>query len=95
MTDKLYAAEGGQEITEEMIDRWCDAYDRGEFPEGEHTTGGVVYGRPPLSSEATVVITVKVPMGMKKAVERRAREEGVTTSAFARSALAEKLLATR
>ena len=29
-----YIAANGQEITEAMIGSWCDAYERGEFPEG-------------------------------------------------------------
>lgn len=48
---KAYTAADGREVTEEMIDRWCEAYERGEFPEGERTVGGVVRGRPPLSNE--------------------------------------------
>ena len=90
---KAYTAANGQEITEEMIDRWCDAYERGEFPEGEHTVGEVVYGRPPLSSEGSAVLSIKVPISMKKAIERQAQKEGMTTSAYARSALADKLVA--
>lgn len=89
---KTYIAANGQEITEEMIDRWSDAYERGEFPEGEKTVGKVLYGRPPLSTDGTAVISIKVPVGMKVAVECRAKEEGVLTSAYARAALADKLL---
>ena len=37
-----YIAANGQEITEAMIGSWCDAYERGEFPEGERTVGEVV-----------------------------------------------------
>lgn len=29
-----YIAANGQEITEAMIELWCDAYDRDEFPGG-------------------------------------------------------------
>lgn len=47
MSERKWVAANGQEITEEMIGRWCDAYERGEFPEGERTVGGVVHGRPP------------------------------------------------
>lgn len=90
---KTYIAANGQEITEEMIDRWCEAYDKGEFPEGEYTLGPIVYGRPPLSSEGTAVLSVKVPIGMKRAIEREARNEGITASAFARKALEDRLLA--
>jgi hypothetical protein len=89
---KTWVAANGQEITEEMIDRWCDAYERGEFPEGERTVGRVVHGRPPLSTGGTAVISIKVPIGMKRAVERKAKSEGVSTSAYARAALADRLL---
>lgn len=92
MSDKRFAPDG-TEITEEMIDRWCAAYEAGEFPEGERTEGGVVRGRPPLSSEGSVVLSAKVPAGMKAAVERRAAEEGVSMGAFVRDALTDKLLA--
>lgn len=66
---KSYKASNGQEITEDMIDRWCASYEKGEFPKGEHTAGSVVYGRPPLSEgEATVTLSVKVPAGLKEAI---------------------------
>lgn len=90
---KAYTAADGRIITDEMINRWCDAYDKGEFPEGERTTGEVVYGRPPLSSEGTVVLSVKVPVGMKAALERRAKSQGMSASALARDAIAKELLA--
>lgn len=41
MSERKWAAANGQEITEEMVRRWCDAYERGEFPECERTVGGV------------------------------------------------------
>ncbi len=87
-----YTAANGQDLTDEMIDRWCEAYDRGEFPEGERTVGCVIHGRPPLSAEGTATISIKVPVGMKKALEQRAADAGVTLSAFSRSALADKLI---
>lgn len=40
-----YAAANGQEFTDATIDRWCEAYEQGEFPEGERTIGGAM-GRP-------------------------------------------------
>ena len=30
---RTWVAANGQEITEEMIDHWCDAYERGESPQ--------------------------------------------------------------
>ena len=49
MSERKWAAANGQEVTEEMVRRWCDAYERGEFPEGERTVGGVVHGRPGIA----------------------------------------------
>lgn len=92
---KTYIAANGQEMTEEMIDRWCESYEKGEFPEGEHTVGSVVLGRPPLSSgEATVTLSVKIPAGMKKAIDKEAKNEGVSSSAYVRSILADSLIKT-
>lgn len=51
MMGKTYTAANGQVVTDEMIDAWCESYERGEFPDGEHTVGGIVHGRPPLSGE--------------------------------------------
>jgi hypothetical protein len=89
---KAYMAANGQEITEEMIDRWCDAYEKGEFPEGEHTVGAVVCGRPPLSYEGSSVLSVKIPIGMKRAIERKATSDGLSTSAYVRSVLVSDLV---
>jgi hypothetical protein len=88
-----YYAPNGTEITEEMIDRWCEAYERGEFPEGEHSIGPVVMGRPPLSTDKTETLTIKLPAGMKAAFKRKAEEQGTTASAYARSIIADSLLA--
>lgn len=63
---KAYATANGQVVTDEMIDAWCESYERGEFPDGEHTVGGIVHGRPPLSGEGTATLSVKIPLGMKE-----------------------------
>lgn len=46
-----WTAANGQEITDEMIARWRKSYEQGEFPEDERTVGGVIMGRPPLSTD--------------------------------------------
>lgn len=46
-----YIAVDGSLITEEMIVSWNKAYEAGEFPEGEHTIGDVVYGVPQRSDK--------------------------------------------
>ena len=81
MMGKTYTAANGQVVTDEMIDAWCESYERGEFPDGEHT------------GEGTATLSVKIPLGMKEAIRRRAAAEGMTPSEFARAALSEKLLA--
>ena len=43
--------------------------------------------------EGTATLSVKIPLGMKEAIRRRAAAEGMTPSEFARAALSEKLLA--
>lgn len=88
-----YIAANGQEITEAMIGSWCDAYERGEFPEGERTVGEVVMGRPPLSSDKTTTLTVKIPVGMKVALAHNAKEQGQTLSTYARTLLTDGLMA--
>ena len=88
-----YRAANGQEITEEMISRWCDAYEQGEFPAGERTVGGVVLGRPPLSADKTVTLNIKVPVGMKAALAKKAKKNGKTVSGYAREIIAEDLMA--
>lgn len=76
MMGKTYTAANGQVVTDEMIDAWCESYERGEFPDGEHTVGGIVRGRPPLSGEGTATLSVKIPLGMKEAIRRRALPRG-------------------
>ena len=88
-----YVAASGQEFTDTMIDRWCDAYEQGEFPEGEHTIGKVVMGRPPLSSDKTTTLTVKIPVGMKVVMADNAKKRGQTLSTYARTLLADGLIA--
>lgn len=90
---RTYTAANGTTFTDEDIDRWCEYYDKGEFPPGEHTVGEVVMGRPPLSGDRTVTLTVKLPEGMKAAVKRKADGEGVSTAAYVRSVLVSDLLA--
>lgn len=77
-----------------MIDEWCGYYDKGEFPPGEHTTSVVLRGRPPLSQVGTTPLTVKLPTGMKAAIEKKAAAEGLSVSADVRGVFSEWLLQT-
>lgn len=75
-----------------MIASWGEALDRDEWPEGWHNVGGVVESLP-SSSEAMSTISLKVPLSMRRAIEREAKEEGVSISAFVRGALVDRLIA--
>ena len=85
-------ANDGQMVTDVMIDGWCEALDRDEWPDGWHNVGDVVAGRPP-AAETMAVLSLKLPAGKKKAIEREAKSEGISTSAFARRALEDRLIA--
>lgn len=87
-----YIAADGREITEEMIEHWCASYELGEFPEGEHSVGSVVMGRPPLSNQKTESMTIKLPAGMRAALRLRAEQMGVNTSEYVRSVLTDALV---
>ena len=42
-------AENGQNVTDCMLDEWCDALDRDEWPEGWRNVGEVVEGHLPVA----------------------------------------------
>ena len=88
-----YIAASGTEITEEMIDMWCEAYEKGELPEGDHFHGPVVYGMPPHSNEKSSVLQVAIPEGMKKDIEKKAQSEGISINSFVLGLLMDGLLA--
>ncbi|MDR1015577.1 MAG: ribbon-helix-helix protein, CopG family [Coriobacteriales bacterium] len=89
--DVIRAADG-QMVTSDMLSRWCEALDKDEWPQGEHSVGEAISGRPPLSAEGSAVLSVKVSPAMKRAIENKAKSEGVTTSDFVRSMLASSLV---
>lgn len=80
-------------VTEEMIERWGTALDHDEWPDDWHNNGKVVIGRPPMSAEGSAVLSVKVPPAMKRALENKAKDAGVSTSDMVRTILANSLLA--
>ncbi|WP_172135145.1 ribbon-helix-helix protein, CopG family [Adlercreutzia sp. ZJ473] len=83
----------GQLVTDEMVDTWCESLDCDEWPNGWVNVGDVVHGKPPVDLGESVVLSVKVPVGMKRAIEARAESRGVSTSAAARELLENGLLA--
>ena len=88
-----FKAADGSIVTDEMIDGWCEALDRDEWPEGWKSRSEIDYGRPPLSVGGTVTLSIKIPVAMKQAIASEAKRRGTSTSNYARTLLAEALLA--
>ena len=88
-----FKATDGSVVTDEMIDGWCEALDRDEWPEGWKSRSEIVYGRLPLSVGGPVTLSIKVPVAMKQAIASEAKRRGTSTSNYARTLLAEALLA--
>ena len=84
---QTYEAADGTIFTDNDINRWCEYYDRGEFPPGEHSTGEIVHGKPPRTGAEQTSLTIKVPVGLKKAINAKAKSAGISTSAFVRNQL--------
>lgn len=87
-----YIAASGTEITKEMIDMWCEAYEKGELPEGDYFHGPVVYGMPPHSNEKSSVLQVVIPEGIKKDIEKKAQSGAISINSFVLGFLMDGLL---
>ncbi|WP_156789837.1 hypothetical protein [Coriobacterium glomerans] len=68
-------AENGVEVTDEMITDWEDALERDEWPTGWQNIGELSEERLPKSNCENVALSVKVPIGIKKAIEAEAKTE--------------------
>lgn len=86
-------AANGQLVTDEMIDRWCQSLDNDEWPSDWVNVGDIVHGKPPIETNNNVVLSVKIPVGMKRAIENRAKNAGISMSAAARELLEDGLMA--
>lgn len=86
-------AENGSVVTERMIEEWSAALDRDEWPSGWRNVGDVVEGKLPRSGANTETISIKVTPAMKAAIDREAKSEGKTASAFVRGLIADSLIA--
>jgi len=89
--DTIRAADGTL-VTESMLKHWTDALDKDEWPKGEYSVGEVILGRPRMSTEGSAVLSVKVPLAMKRAIEIEAKLNGLSTSNYVRTILASELI---
>lgn len=61
-------------VTDEMLDKWSEALDRDEWPEGWENRSDVVYGKPPLTKGGSTTLSIKVPIAMKEAIAAEAKK---------------------
>ncbi|MEG0477604.1 MAG: toxin-antitoxin system antitoxin subunit [Raoultibacter sp.] len=84
--DKKFIAEGNVEITDELLDTWAEPWERGEIP---GVAAGFVSapGRPRISEETSRVVSIRLPLSVISAMERKARRQGETRSQCMRNAI--------
>lgn len=85
-TDAL-GTSNGVEITEELLDEWADAYERGEWSDGKT----LILGRPRLADEEVRPVTFKLPLSKIAALDLKASQRGGTRSEALREAVDEYL----
>lgn len=88
-----FKAEGGVTVTDDMLDAWADAAERGDYP-GLGGDGVVYSGRiPPTDAEleAETVRAVGLSDDLWDMVDARAKRSGVSVSEIVRQALVREL----
>lgn len=88
---RKHICENGKVVTDEMIADWESALERDEWPSGWVNVGEIVEGKLPKAAPETVTLSLKVPVAMKRALEKEAKAEGKSTGAYARGILADGL----
>lgn len=89
--EKQFIAEGGIEVTDEMLDEWAKPYENGVVP---GRPGGFVRnpGRPRTFEEPLRVVTLRLPVSIVEACDAKARKSGKTRSQIMREAIAADML---
>ncbi len=85
MNDK-FIAEGGIEVTDELLDEWAMPYEHGEVP-GRAAGYVPAPGRPRISEEESRVVSIRLPLSVIKASEAKAKRLGETRSQRMRAAI--------
>ncbi|RDB69930.1 toxin-antitoxin system antitoxin subunit [Eggerthella sinensis] len=83
-----YKTMNGTVLTDELLDMWGDACERGDYP---GTPGEIVVGRPRISTEELTTVTFKLPLSQAKALDDTAKRAGETRSQFLRSLVSDAL----
>lgn len=83
---KPFVAEGGVEVTDELLDQWAEPWERGEVP-GKAAGFVRAPGRPRLCEEPTKVVSIRLPISVLKACDAKAKLQGETRSQMMRDAI--------
>lgn len=88
---KPFIAEGGVEITDELLEKMAEPWERGEVP---GVAAGFVSapGRPRISEEETQIVAIRLPVSVVKAIDIKAKQLGETRSQRMREAVMADLL---
>ena len=70
-------------ITKEELDKLAEQYENGDWPEGRT----ILLGRPRISDEELVSVTIKLPKSQLDAIDSGANQEGKSRSAYMRQLL--------
>ena len=84
--DKKFIAEGGVEVTDELLDEWAEPWEKGEMP-GVATGFVTGPGRPRIFNEPTKIVSLRLPASIVKAIEEKAKREGETRTQRMREVL--------
>lgn len=83
-----YRTSKGTLLTDELLDEWGEACERGEYP---GTPGEIVVGRPRISTEDLATVTFKLPKSQVGALDDIAKRAGETRSQYLRALVAEAI----
>ena len=88
-----FTALNGQQVSDEKMEALEQSYAQGIFPPGEKNLGQVINGAPrSLSPEGSEILSVKIPVAMKRAITTSARNQNISTSELVRSLLTKSLV---
>lgn len=88
-----FTAINGQTVTDETMETLEQAYAQGTFPPTEKNLGYVINGSPrALSPEGSEILSVKIPVAMKRALTATAESQHISTSELVRSIITQHLV---
>ena len=75
-------------VSTSELDNLADRYESGDWPEGRT----ILLGRPRISDEELVSVTIKLPKSQLEAIDNGANREGKSRSAYMRNLLGRAML---